>query len=137
MEWTRNEYRITDDARKANLDVIHRLLATSYWAATRSRETIQKTIENSLCFSLYHNDEQIGFARVVTDFATIAWLGDVIIDPAYRGQGLGKWLVETIVSDERLKSLALILSTRDAHTLYAQYGFRKDPDKLMWRPRPQ
>jgi N-acetylglutamate synthase-like GNAT family acetyltransferase len=137
MEWKRNEYWITDDAHKANLNVIHRLLSTSYWAATRSRETIQKTIERSLCFSLYKQDVQIGFARVVTDFATVGWLGDVIIDLAYRGQGLGKWLVETIVSDERLKSLALILSTRDAHTLYAQYGFRKEPDKLMWKPRPQ
>jgi GNAT superfamily N-acetyltransferase len=137
MEWKRDEYWITDDAHKANLDVIHRLLATSYWAATRSRETIQKTIENSFCFSLYHHDEQIGFARVVTDFATIAWLGDVMLDPAYRGHGLGKWLVETIVSDERLKNLAFILSTRDAHTLYEKYGFRKEPDKLMWKPRPQ
>jgi GNAT superfamily N-acetyltransferase len=133
MEWKRNEYWITDDSRKANLEVIQQLLSTSYWAADRSKETIQKTIENSLCFSVYKHDVQIGFARVVTDFATFGWIADVIIASEYRGQGVGKWLVEIIVSDERLSNLLLVLGTRDAHKLYERYGFRKDPDRLMWR----
>ncbi len=132
MEWKRNEYWITDDSNEANLDVIHRLLLTSYWASNRNKEIIQKSVAHSLCFSLYRYDVQIGFARVVTDFATFGWLADVIIEPEHRGQGLGKWLMETIVSDERLRNLSLVLGTRDADKLYEKYGFRKD-SRLMRR----
>jgi GNAT superfamily N-acetyltransferase len=137
MIWRQGEYFITDDPRQANLDAIYRWLSTSYWAADRSKATIQQSLAHSICFSMYKGETPVGFARAVTDYATMAWIGDVIIDPAYRGQGLGKWLMATIVADERLQPLALILSTRDAHTLYEKYGFVREPEGFLRRKRPK
>jgi len=100
---------------------------------TRPIETINKTIENSVCFGVYHGSRQIGFARVVTDEAVIFWLGDVFIDEEYRGKGIGKKLIETIVNDDKFKGLYGLLGTADAHGLYEQYGYIKEPEKCMVR----
>ena len=134
METTINDILISDDKSRLQLDRICALLATTYWAQNRSRETIQTAIANSLCFGVYHNGEQIGFARCVTDGATVYWLADVIIDEHHRGKGIGKALIQAVVGHERLKNLTGILGTKDAHGLYEQYGFHRDDGRLMRRP---
>lgn len=135
-EWIEGEYRISTDKSLLSLDRICELLDQSYWANDRPRETVARSVENSLCFGVYHQERQIGFARVVTDQATIYWIGDVVIDPAYRGRGLGKKLIECIVTDVNLKDLRGILTTRDAHGLYEQYGFKRAKEGLFMRREP-
>src|SRR5580765_1967426 len=115
MEWEREDFVISDDLARIDLDVVCRLLAGSYWAASRPRETIRRSIENSIALGLYHGGAQIGFARLVTDRATFAWIADVIIDPPYRGGGLGKWLAECAVSHPAIQGTRQLLLTRDAH----------------------
>ncbi|RTL57153.1 MAG: N-acetyltransferase [Sphingobacteriales bacterium] len=120
----REGYSITTDTTFFNLEYIHNFLTHSYWAEGIPIETVQKSIENSLCFGVFHLGRQIGFARMITDKATFAYLADVFIDEAYRGKGLSKWLMEEILSHPELQGLRrMMLATRDAHGLYAQYGF--------------
>lgn len=125
MEWTHASlpYRISDDKALLDADAIHALLQTSYWAPNRSRETVVKSIEGSLCFGIYYEDRQVGFARSLTDGATTSWLCDVIIHPDHRGRGLGKWLMAVIVDHPMLKPTGMGLATRDAHGLYEKFGF--------------
>jgi GNAT superfamily N-acetyltransferase len=125
-EWRRGEYLISTDPSMLDVEVVHAFLQRSYWASERPLETVKRSIEGSLNFGLYHGQErhQVGFARVVTDFATFAWLCDVFIDEAHRGQGLGVWLMETVVEYPELRCLRLwMLGTRDAHGLYEKFGF--------------
>ena len=124
-EWKRDEYLISNDRTRLDLKVIHRFLSTeSYWAIGRSPETIQRTIDNSLPFGLYRGYEQIGFGRVVTDYATFAWLADVFVLNEFRGRGLAKWLIEVITNHPELQGLRRwVLGTRDAHKLYRRFGF--------------
>lgn len=125
---------ISDDKNLLQIDRICDLLKTSYWAGERSRETIERSIEHSLCFGVYQDGEQVGFARCVTDYATMFWLADVILDERVRGQGLGKALVDLIVSHELLQGLTGTLATRDAQGLYQRFGF--DPiDARYYRKR--
>lgn len=123
--WQHGEYRISTDPLLLDIPSIHAYLSSSaYWAMGRPMEVVQRSIQNSLNFGLYRDARQIGFARVVTDFATFAWLADVFVLPEFRGEGLGKWLIETVVNYPRLAGLRRwILATRDAHGLYGQYGF--------------
>jgi GNAT superfamily N-acetyltransferase len=118
------------------LDVkaIHNFLSESYWAAGIPLDTVKQAIANSLCFGVYNAREQIGFARLITDLATFAYLADVFILEAYRGQGIGKWLMQTIIAHPNLQGLRRwMLATRDAHELYRQFGFEtpKRPDRWM------
>ena len=131
MEKTFQEFLISDDKEKLQLDRICQLLGDSYWAKDRPRDRIEKSIANSLCLGVYTDGKQVGFCRCVTDYATIYWLADVMIDPAYRGHGLGKALVDAAVNHELLRGCSGILATQDAHGLYAQYGFMRDPDRFM------
>ena len=125
---------ISDDKNLLQIDRICALLKTSYWAGERSRETIERSIANSLCFGVYQNGEQVGFARCVTDYATMYWLADVILDERVRGQGLGKALVDRILRHEQLHGLIGMLATRDAQGLYQRFGF--DPiDARYFRKR--
>ncbi len=124
---------ISTDSSLLDMDTIMGFLSKSYWANHRSRETIEKAIRNSMCYGVYDGGKQIGFARVVTDQATMYWLCDVFVDEAYRGQGIGKILIDTIVTSEALKGLNGILGTRDAHGLYEQYGFSRIQDRFMRR----
>ena len=133
---------ISTDHTRLDIAYIHRYLSEEcYWAIGRSREVVEKSIANSLNFGVYDDDRQLGFARVVTDYATFAWLCDVFIDAAYRGQGLGKRLVAAVVADPELQGLRnFILATRDAHALYRQYGGFEPlaaPDRWMARPRKE
>ncbi len=135
---TRGRFSLDTDPARLQVQVVADFLNhDSYWAQNRPLETIQKSIQNSLCFGLYDGEQQIGFARVVTDYATFAWLCDVFVLDAYRGQGLGKWLVESLVQHPDLKNIRrMILATRDAHELYRAYGQFTElskPENMMER----
>ena len=140
MEVTRDEFLISTDRSRLDSDAIQRFLEQeSYWARERTPEQTKTAIENSMCYGVYNADIQIGFARVVSDRATFAYLGDVYIIPEYRGRGLSKWLMEVIVSDPDLQGLRRwVLATRDAHSLYEKFGFHElvHPDRWMERPAP-
>jgi GNAT superfamily N-acetyltransferase len=134
-------FRISTDKSQLDIPLIHHWLSTvSYWAPGRSLETVQRSIEHSLCFGVYEAQRQVGFARVVTDYATFAWLCDVFILEDHRGQGLGKWLIETITAQPMLQTLRLfVLATRDAHGLYQRYGGFEPlsaPERWMARRGP-
>lgn len=140
MTATLNEYEIDDDRSRLDVDAIHDFLSNeSYWAGNRSREQTETAIRNSICFGVYEGERQIGFARVVSDKATFAYLGDVYILDEYRGQGLSKWLMQVIVDHPELQGLRRwVLATKDAHGLYEKYGFHQfvHPDRWMERPAP-
>src|SRR4051794_30782600 len=135
QEWTRGDYTISSARERLDVDVIHRFLVQSYWAEGRSRERVAQSIEHSLAFGLYHRDEQVGFARVVTDYVVLAFLADVFVLEAHRGKGLGRWLVETVTSLPDLCPMRRwLLGTRDAHELYRKFDFREPaPGVLMER----
>lgn len=124
---------ISNDPVLLDFERICGMLAASYWANDRSRQAIECTIRNSLCWGAYMDGHQVGFARAVTDCTTIYWLADVIVDEKYRGQGIGKKLVDAVVNSTELKPLRGILGTRDAHGLYEQYGFKRSADRFMCR----
>jgi GNAT superfamily N-acetyltransferase len=134
-EWTRGEYTISTDRKRLDLDIIHGFLVGSYWAEGRSRERVVQSIEHSLPFGLYLREEQVGFARVLTDYVVLAFLADVFVLEAYRGRGLGTWLVEVATSLPELRSVRRwLLGTRDAHALYRRFGFGEPkPGVLMER----
>ena len=124
-QWRRGEYLISTDPQRLDLPLIHEFLSKSaYWALGRPMRVIRKSIENSIPFGVYFEDKQIGFARIVTDYATFAWLADVFIIEEFRGRGLSKWLMEVITSHSELQGFRRwMLGTLDAHGLYRQYGF--------------
>lgn len=126
-EVQKDNYRISTDPALLNIDVIHKYLSLeSYWAAGIPREVVEKSIRHSLCFGLYDEQQQIGFARLVTDKATFAYLADVFIMEAQRKKGLSKWLIETIQAHPELQQLRRwMLGTRDAHGLYEQFGWKQ------------
>lgn len=136
-EWRRGDYTISTDPARLDIAVIHQYLSTaSYWAVGRPLHVVRRSIENSLNFGVYKGTAQIGFARLVTDYATFAWLADVFVLPEFRGQGIGKWMIGVIVEHPRVQGLRRwILGTRDAHGLYAQYGFMPlhAPERFMER----
>src|SRR5260370_28142741 len=119
MPWRKDDSSISPDPSRLNLELIHGYLSnTSYWATGRSREVIATSIENSLPFGIYKGTEQVGFARIVTDYATFAWVADVFVLPEHRGQGLSKWLMEVIIAHPRLQGFRLwVFSAKDARML--------------------
>jgi GNAT superfamily N-acetyltransferase len=125
---------ISTDPTRLDVDAITEMLARAYWAKGRTREKITRTIQYSLVFGIYDGRTQIGLARIVSDYTTFAWLCDVFIHEDYRGKGIGKWLMETIMAHPDLQGLRrFLLATSDAHGLYARYGFQplSAPDKWM------
>jgi N-acetylglutamate synthase-like GNAT family acetyltransferase len=127
-------FLISTDRAKLDVEVIHRFLTRSYWAEGIPRETVIRAIENSLCFGVYNGNEQVGFARVISDFATYAYLADVFILEPYRERGLGKELIATVMAHPELQGLRRwSLGTRDAHGLYGQFGFTalENPSRMM------
>jgi ribosomal protein S18 acetylase RimI-like enzyme len=129
------EYYVSSDKSKLDIEAVKRLLKQSYWANERPVERILKSIEHSVCYGVYNNNEQVGFGRVVTDYATVFYLCDIIIDERHRGRGLGKMLMENIMASRDLEGLQGILATEDAHGLYEKYSFVKEQRKLMLRKR--
>jgi GNAT superfamily N-acetyltransferase len=137
-EQTRAPYHLSTDKAHLDIALIHTFLSKSaYWALGRPLALVQKSIEHSLCFGVYEAGQQVGFARVVTDYATFAWLCDVFILETHRGRGLSKWLVECVVAHPDLQHLRrFLLATRDAHELYHRYGgFQalRTPERWMER----
>ena len=133
-EWRREKYLISTDHGRLDRSVIHRFLESSYWARGIPREIVDRCIENSLCFGLYDGDCQIGFARVISDLSTFAYLADVFVLESARGQKLGVWLIETIMGHPQLQGLRRwMLATADAHGLYRKFGFTKlsRPERIM------
>ena len=138
--WHRDEYEISTDPSRLNIDLIHDFLSNnSYWAAGRARDVVERSIENSLPFGIYKGSVQIGFARVVTDYATFAWVADLFVLAEHRERGLSKWLMEVIIAHPQLQGFRRwVLSTKDAHGLYERFGFMKlhRPERWMERPDP-
>ncbi|HTJ86505.1 MAG TPA: GNAT family N-acetyltransferase [Terriglobales bacterium] len=124
MEWKKGEFLVSCDPDKADLEVIAGFLSNTYWAKNIPAATVRKSLQNSLVFSLLKGKEQIGFARVISDFATIGYLGDVFVLPDYREQGLAKWMLECVFAHPELQGFRRwILATLDAHPLYEKFGF--------------
>jgi GNAT superfamily N-acetyltransferase len=124
MDFTKDRFYISTEKEKMDIDLIHSFLSRSYWAQGISKEIIRRSIEGALCFGVFENDKQVGFARMITDRATFAYLADVFIIEEYRGLGLSKWLIEVILLHPDLQGLRrMMLATRDAHELYKKFGF--------------
>lgn len=134
------DFEISTDKKRLQIEVIQKFLAEdSYWAQDRTLEQTEKAIKNSLCFGIYAGEKQIGFARVVSDYATFAYIGDVFVLDEFRGQGLSKKLMKTMLDHPDLQNLRRwILATKDAHGLYEQFGFHnlKFPERWMELPAP-
>jgi GNAT superfamily N-acetyltransferase len=138
LEYHHDGYTINTDKTRIDIPLVHKYLSQhSYWAKGRPRDIVERSIENSLCFGVYKGEQQAGFARVVTDYATVAWLCDVFILEAYQKLGLGKWLVTTIVNHPKLQNrVRFLLATDDAHDLNARYGdFETLPMPEKWMTR--
>jgi GNAT superfamily N-acetyltransferase len=141
VEYRRGEFLISTDRERLSLDVVHGFLTNCYWAKGIPREVVARSIEHSLCFGVYQEGgAQIGFARVISDFATLAYLGDVFVLESHRGRGLSKWLMDGIMRHPALANLRRwILLTRDAHGLYSQFGFTgvETPERYMELHQPK
>lgn len=133
-EWTRDGYTVSNDPGRLQMDVIHPFLAGSYWAAGIPREIVARSIAGSLSFGVYHGGQQVGFARVISDRATFAYVADVFVLEAHRGRGLARWMMQCILETPELQGLRRwLLVTRDAHQLYHNVGFVtvERPDGFM------
>ena len=136
LEFRRDSFLVTADATRLDLDAACALLNATYWAKGRSRELIERSFRHSLCFSLFDGERQIGLIRVITDYAVFAYLCDVVIDPAYRGRGLGQWMLSCVLAYPDLRGLRRwCLLTSDAQTFYqkAGFGYIDDPKRYMER----
>jgi GNAT superfamily N-acetyltransferase len=126
VEQRKGEFLLSTDPERLDLGEIHAFLTNSYWAKGIPREVVARSIKNSLCFGIYSEGKQVGFARVISDFATYAYIGDVFVLHSFRGRGLGKWMMECIMKHPLLQGLRRwSLATRDAHDLYAKFGFAR------------
>ena len=133
-EYRKDDFVISTDPKRLDLDVVHGFLTECYWAKGVPREVVARSIENSLCFGIYAHGNQAGFARVISDYATYAYIGDVFVLESYRGRGLAKWLMECIMQHPRLQGMRRwSLITGDAHSLYSQFGFTslQAPERWM------
>ena len=142
LEVNRDQFTISTDPARLDIDAICDFLTRAYWANTRPRERTELAIQNSLVFGVYDNNKQIGLARVVTDYSIFAYLCDVFIHEEYRAHGLGKWLIQTVMEHPDLKDVRRwLLVTSDAHGLYKQYGFTsiEEPERWMqiFKPFPK
>lgn len=140
VETQRDSYTISTDKARLDVAAIHGYLTRSYWSPGIPRAVVERAIAGSLCFGLFSEHvNQVGFARMITDCATFAYLADVYVLEEHRGKGLGKWIVETILAHPSLQGLRrILLATRDAHELYAQFGFEPlaTPESFMSIHRP-
>jgi len=134
MDWERGDFLITSDQNRVDIDALHAMLSQTYWAKDRSRDAVAKSVENSLSFSVFKGDEQIGFVRAITDGITYAVILDMIIREDFRGQGLGKWLVQCIDEHPEIVPLRQVLWTVDADDFYRQGGF-EEMSKLKFMAR--
>ena len=125
MIWNKDDYFLTDDFDRIDIDKVCDLLSKTYWARKRSKDIIIKSLSKSICFSLFYNNEQIAFARVVSDEAVFSWICDIVVEEPFRGKGLGTWIMDCITTHEKISSTRQLLATRDAHGFYEKFGFNK------------
>jgi N-acetylglutamate synthase-like GNAT family acetyltransferase len=133
------QYEITCDRARLDIDAIYGFLSQAYWSTGIPRAVVERAIDNSLCFGVFHQGQQVGLARVITDKATFAYLADVYILPEHRGKGLSRRLMERVIQHPDLQGLRrFLLATRDAHELYAKFGFKPlaAPDRIMEIHKP-
>jgi len=139
-EQRRGEFLVSTDPRRLDLGLVHQFLTNCYWAKGIPREVVERSIQHALCFGIYDGSgAQVGFARVVSDFSTVAYLGDVFVLESHRGRGLGKWMMQCILAHPALEGMRRwILVTRDAHGLYKQFGFTalQSAERYMELHRP-
>lgn len=136
ISWSRGNFEVSTDRLRLDVVLVHNFLANSYWAQHIPLETVRRSIDHSLCFGIYKAGQQVGFARVITDYATYAYLADVFVLEAHRGQGLSRWLMECIADHPELQGLRRwALVTRDAHDLYKKFGFEKLRSPQRWMER--
>jgi GNAT superfamily N-acetyltransferase len=136
----KENFFVSTDKSKLDIDYIHQFISHSYWASNIPIETLQRSIDGSMCFGLYDDEKQIGFARVITDKATFGYLADVFVDERYRGKGLGIWMMSVIMSHPDLQGFRnWMLGTRDAHGLYKKFGFTQldQPERIMRKNNPE
>lgn len=133
VEENRGEYWLSSDLGQMDVDAIHGYLSRVYWSEGIPREVVERSMQNSLCFGVFCGTEQVGFARVITDFATFAYVADVFVVEQHRGRGLATWLMQFMMQHPRLQGLRRwALATRDAHGLYEKVGFKQlNPDRWM------
>lgn len=137
MRWQQGEFEIDDDGGRLDMSRIVGWLAESYWAGTQPESVVRRSWDGAgVVLGLYHGGAMIGCARAITDFARFAYLSDVYVDPAYRGHGLGRWLVQTMIEHPDIPRVRWVLHTNDAHDLYRQFGFEGADETVMQRPRP-
>ncbi len=138
--WERGDYLISTDRSRLDVALIHDYISNqSYWGQGRTLEVVQRALDNSLNFGLYDKTAQVGFARVVTDYSTFAWVADVFVLAEHRGRGLSKWLMEVMLAHSQLQGFRRwVLATKDAQALYARFGFipLHRPERWMERPDP-
>ncbi|MEM8483902.1 MAG: GNAT family N-acetyltransferase [Bacteroidota bacterium] len=127
MQWEYNSYVLYDEKDRVDITALHALLRQTYWAGSRSREKVEKLVANSTCFSLYNGKELIAFVRVVSDFASTSWVADMVVKSAYRGEGLGQWMMEQVLAHPELSHTQFALQTKDAHSFYEKLGFAQRP----------
>ena len=132
MEWHRDEFVISDDRSRVQVEGVAELLAKTLWGHRRPRGVVEKLIQTSMCFSLFRHQDQIGFARVVTDYAVFSWLSDVVLNEGYRGKGLGGWLDGCNQEHPQISGTQFVLQTTEAAGLYKKFGFQGN-EKLMTR----
>ena len=131
--WSSGDYEISTDPARVDAGLVHEFLTNSYWAKGIPLATVHRSIENSIPFGVYHRQQLVGFARIISDLATFAYLADVFILPSHRGRGLSRWLMECIVGHPDLQGLRRwMLGTQDAHGLYAKYGFTAVQSPEIW-----
>lgn len=136
LHWARNGFELSTDPAQMDLDAIHDFISQSYWGQGRSKEVMVRAMHNAICFGVFRDGVQVAFARVITDKAVFAYLADVFVHPAWRGQGLSKWILEAVNAHPDLQEIKrFLLETRDAHGLYAQYGFTKPANPSIYMER--
>jgi GNAT superfamily N-acetyltransferase len=133
MEYRKDDFLVTTDKSRINIDYVHGFLTNSYWAKDIPVDTVKRCIDGAICFAVFDGEQQVGFARVITDEASFAYLADVFIDEKYRGHGLARWLMEVILAFPSLQGLRrFLLATRDAHGLYEKMGFKRIENMEPW-----
>ncbi len=138
--WANRDFEISTDPARIDVSMVHGFLSQSYWSLGIPLDVVRRGIENSVCFGIYRGTQQVGFARVITDRATFAYLADVFVLESHRGLGLSKWLMECIMAHPELQGLRRwMLATRDAHELYCKYGFTPlaKPERMMEKHDPE
>jgi GNAT superfamily N-acetyltransferase len=133
VEWYKADIVLTDDTKQVDMDVTYRLLAETHWGVRRPLSIVAEMIKHSLCFTMLHDGKQIGFGRAVTDQTVFSWIADIVVDPNYRGRGLGKWMMSCITAHPLIRNTQMVLQTHDAHELYKKFGFLQNP-ALMSTP---